>query len=140
MADFPVFERHMGVWEGTYTLLDAEGEVIYRHKSRLEIQHKGSEYFQRNIYTWPDGKVETYEFAGEFREGRLWLDVPRLRGSAVEVGDNDIVLTWVYKDSPTQQMAELIHLYDDTRRCRTWQFIENGKITRVMVINEEKVG
>ncbi len=140
MSDFPVFERHMGVWEGTYNLLDCEGKLLYTHQSRLEIGRKGTEYFQRNIYTWPDGKVESNEYPGKFADGRLWLDIPRLKGSAVEVGTDDIVLIWNYKENPAMQMAELIHLVDDTHRCRTWQFIENGKLTKVMAITEEKVG
>lgn len=139
MNDFPVLQRHMGIWEGTYALIDSEGKLLYKHKSRIETSRNGGEYFQRNIYTWDDGKVETFEFPGELRDGRLWFDTPRLTGSAVEVGENDVVLTWTYKDSPTQQLAELIHLVDDTHRTRNWQFIENGKLVRVMVISEEKI-
>ncbi len=139
MADFPIFERHMGAWEGTYTLIDTEGKILYQHKSRLEIRRNGPEYAQRNIYTWPDGKVETQDFPGKFEDGRLWFDIPRLRGSASEVGNDDIVLTWVYKENPDMSMAELIHLVDATHRCRTWQYIDKGQITKVMVINETKV-
>ena len=28
MNDFPVLQRHLGVWEGTYSLLDREGKQL----------------------------------------------------------------------------------------------------------------
>ncbi len=139
MSDFPVLQRHMGIWEGTYTLLDPSGKLLDQHKSRLEIQRNGSKYFQRNIYTWEDGRSESIDFPGELHDGRLWFETPRLSGSAVEADENVIILTWNYNNSPTQKLAEIIYLVDEHNRCRTWQFIENGQIVRVMLINEHKI-
>ena len=139
MSDFPVFARHKGVWEGSYTLLDRDGNVLDRHKSRLEIEMDEPKYFQRNIYTWDDGRSESIEFPGEFRDGRLWFDTPRLEGSAVEVDDDIIVLTWHYKDKPADSLGELIRLLDDNNRVRTWQFVDDGQFKKVMVIQERKV-
>lgn len=139
MSDFPVFKRHLGVWEGTYTLLDRDGRKLDHHKSRLEIGRNGKDYFQRNIYTWDDGRTQTLEFPGTFKDGRLWFDSPRLKGDAVEVGNDIIVLTWFYKDKPLDPLAELIRLLDDAHRVRTWQFIEDNRFTKVMFIEEFKV-
>ncbi len=139
MSDFPVLQRHMGAWEGTYTLLDPAGKVLDHHRCRLEISRDGPHYFQRNIYTWDDGRQQILEFPGDLRDGKLWFDVPRMKGHAEEVGNDIVILTWVYNDAPTQKLTEFVYLVDDTHRCRTWQFIENNIITKVMVINEVKV-
>lgn len=139
MNDFPVLQRHMGAWEGTYTLMDVQGNILDRHNCRIEISRNENTYFQRNIYTWEDGRKQVLEFPGELRDGRLWFDTERLSGSFREVGTDDGVLSWTYKDNPNQQLTELIHLVNDTQRCRCWQYMEDGKITKVMVISETKV-
>lgn len=136
---FPVLSRHLGAWEGTYTLMDVNGKILDHHKSRIEIRYDGVRYFQRNIYTWEDGRVENLEFPGDLRDGRLWFDTPRLIGSFMEVGTDDGVLTWNYKNAPNQQLTELIHLVNPSERCRCWHYMEDGKITKVMLINESKV-
>jgi Domain of unknown function (DUF3598) len=138
---FPVFARHAGVWEGTYTLLDAKtGEVLDKHKSKLTCKTNGiDEYSQQNVYTWDNGKVETKEFPGGFSDGALRFDNPRLKGVAFEADANTIILTWVYKDSPQDSYAEIITLESDTHRCRTWQHFENGVFAKLTVIDEQKV-
>jgi Domain of unknown function (DUF3598) len=138
---FPVFARHAGVWEGTYTLLDAKtGEVLDKHKSRLTCKTNGiDEYSQQNVYTWDNGKVETKEFPGVLADGALRFDNPRLKGEAFEADANTIILTWFYKDSPQDSYAEIITLETDTHRCRTWQHFENGVFAKLTVIDEQKV-
>jgi len=138
---FPVFARHAGVWEGTYTLMDAKtGEILDRHKSCLTCTTNGiDQYHQQNIYIWDDGRVETKEFPGGFSDGALRFDNPRLKGEAFEVDANTICLFWVYKDSPQDSYAEIITLESDTHRCRTWQHFENGEFAKLTVIDEWKV-
>ena len=139
-VDFPVFARHAGVWEGTYTLIDAKtGEILDHHKSKLTCNTNGIDhYHQQNVYTWEDGRVETKEFPGEFKDGALRFDNPRLKGQAFEVDDDVIMLTWVYKDSPQDAYYEIITLESDTHRCRTWQHFENGEFAKLTVIDERK--
>lgn len=139
--DFPVFARHAGIWEGTYTLIDAKtGGILDHHKSRLTCRTNGiDQYHQQNVYTWDDGRVETKEFPGEFSDGALRFDNPRLKGQAFEVDDDVIMLTWVYKDSPQDSYYEIITLESDTHRCRTWQHFENGVFAKLTVIDERKM-
>ncbi len=140
MNDFPVFRRHHGLWEGTYSLLDLNGRLLDRHQSRLQCDIKADgSYFQRNTYTWPDGKHEVFEFPGAFRDGALHFDTPRLKGRSLECTGDIIILYWNYKERPEDTLAEIITLVSDTRRVRTWQFIENGHLTRLMAIEENKV-
>lgn len=140
MSDFPLFDRHEGVWEGTYTLIDRRsGEVLDHHRSRLTCRIDGEDWWQRNEYTWDDGRSETKEFAGRFTGGKLVFDTPRLRGEAVEADDQTIVLRWVYCHAPNEAYSEIISLVDDHHRSRTWQHFEDGDFRKVTVIDERKV-
>lgn len=139
---FPVFLRHNGVWEGTYTQVDAKtGKILDHHKSKLTCLTNGiDQYRQQNVYTWEDGRQEIKEFPGELKDGWLKFDNERLRGESCEVDDDCIFLTWVYKDQPNNKFVEIITLVSDTHRSRTWQHFENGEFTKLTVIDERKVG
>jgi len=136
MADYPVLSQHFGAWEGTYALIESRtGEVLDRHQSRIEVWRDGTRYFQRNIYTWADGRQTSVEFPGELRDGRIYYDTERLIGEAMEVWDHTVILTWRYKAKPEERMLEVVQLVSPTRRIRTWQFPDG----RVMHIEEDKV-
>ncbi|MEM7355844.1 MAG: DUF3598 family protein [Acidobacteriota bacterium] len=140
MSDFPVFDRHIGVWEGTYTLIDrASGEVLDQHKSRLSCSIDGAKWSQRNEYDWADGRREDKAFDGDFRDGKLVFDTPRLKGAAVEADEKTIVLRWVYTHEPSSDYSEIITLVDDNHRSRTWQHFENGDFTKLTIIDERRV-
>lgn len=139
MSQFPVFDRHVGVWEGTYTLMDVTGKVLDRHKSRLTCEIDGDNWFQRNEYTWDDGKSDTKEFGGLFQGGKLVFDTPRLQGEAVEADEKTIVLRWIYAHEPESTYSEIISLVDAEHRCRTWQHFEQGEFAKLTVIDERKV-
>lgn len=137
---FPVFARHAGVWEGTYKLIDIKsGTILDQHRSKVTCkmfdQHN---YYQTNEYHWEDGRTVTREFPGEFRDGALCFDTPRMIGKAYEVDENTICLFWTYKDKSEDRYAEIISLQSTTHRCRTWQHFENGNFTKVTVIDEHK--
>lgn len=137
---FPVFEKHHGVWEGTYTRMDARtGQILDHHRSRLTCIKRGDEWFQRNEYMWDDGRTETKEFPGVFAAGALRFDNERLCGEAREVDDQTIVLRWIYKDRPHEEYSEIITLVDDRHRARVWQHFEHGQFTKLTVIDERKV-
>ncbi len=140
MSDFPLFQRHVGVWEGTYSLIDrTTGQILDSHRSRLTCKIDGDDWWQRNEYFWDDGRTETREFGGVFRDGKLLFDTPRLKGEAVEADEKTIVLRWVYTHEPDNDYSEIITLADDQHRCRTWQHLENGEFNRLTVIDERKV-
>ncbi len=139
---FPVFARHHGVWEGTYTRLDARtGELLDHHQSRLTCLIAGNNWRQINDYRWADERTESREFPGVFgADGWLRFDNPRLTGEACEVDPNTIFLTWRYKDEPGNHFTELITLVSDTHRCRVWKHFENGVFAKITIIDENKVG
>jgi len=140
MSEFPVFDRHIGVWEGTYTLIDRRtGKILDRHKSRLTCAIDGNKWSQRNEYEWEDGRKDDKAFDGDFRDKKLVFDTPRLTGEAVEADESSIVLRWVYSHEPDNRYSELITLVDDNHRSRTWQHFENGQFAKLTLIDEHRV-
>jgi len=140
MPNIGAFARHVGAWEGTYTLIDRRGTVLDHHRSRLETRVTGDAYWQKNVYTWDDGRQEVKEFEGTFiADGRLAFDTPRLKGLAQDSDGRAITLHWTYAHEPGNEYYEIITLESDTHRCRTWQHFEKGEFVKLTVIDERKV-
>lgn len=135
------FSRHVGAWEGTYTLMDRQGRILDQHRSRLECRITGDTWSQTNRYTWDDGRQEVKQFDGTFvADGRLAFDTPRLKGLAQDADGRAITLHWTYAHEPGNEYYEIITLIDDQHRARTWQHFEGGEFAKLTVIDERKVG
>lgn len=142
----PTLARHEGYWEGEYIYLDPSGKEIDRHTSRLAClfpeDDSEFQYDQTNTYTWPDGRQEVHHFPGTYDGyGRMHFDTDRLKGITWGLDENVIYLTWVYKEEGTNlRLFELIVLDDSgNNRCRTWQWVRDGKIEMRTIINETRV-
>jgi hypothetical protein len=140
MKDTPIFAQHTGIWEGTYTRIDAQGQVIDQHRSRLTLRIEGNTWRQTNEYTWPDGRREFHDFGASpiDQDGVLYYDNPRIVGKAWETGDT-ICLEWQYKQQPGTQLYEIINLLGDGHRMRTWQHSRNGHFEGLTMIEERRV-
>ena len=143
----PVLARHEGVWDGWYRTFDGAGRRVDEHRSRLVCRFPTSgpyPYHQTNHYTWPDGRVEIRDFPATFRDGRVWFDTELITGWAAEV-DLDafrrtVMLYWERRGEPGLHLYEMIQISDCGRfRCRTWQWIRDGRIQQRTLIDEEKV-
>src|SRR5690606_31937095 len=74
----PLVADQAGVWEGEYVHLDADQNIIDRHKSRLVCRlfdgpDGEARLSQTNIYTWADGTQEIRYFDGVFKGDRVWI-------------------------------------------------------------------
>lgn len=140
----PTLAKHEGYWAGEYIYLDPAGKIIDQHRSHLSCLFPESgefPYNQVNTYTWPDGRREVHEFPGTYDGyGRMNFDTERLKGVTWGLDENTIYLTWIYKEQGTDlRLFELIVLSDDgNNRCRTWQWVRNGKIEMRTIINETR--
>ena len=151
MADIkqalPGLARHEGVWEGWYRYFDAQGVKVDEHRSRLVCRFPDTgpfPYHQTNHYTWEDGRSEIRDFPASYRDGRVWFDTDQIVGWAAEVAQDSegrsIMLHWQRKDEPGLYLYEMIQISDCGRyRCRTWQWIRDGRIHMRTLIDEEKV-
>ena len=137
-ADVPVFDQHVGIWEGTYRYFSADGELTDVHHSRLELQRDCNQWTQTNTYRWDDGKTVTFSFPGTFSaENVLTIDTPRLYGEAWE-SKNMILLTWTYLDQPESQNFEMINLLSANSRVRSWQLTDGGEVNGFVLISETR--
>ena len=142
--EMPLLARHEGEWEGTYTFIDRDGNVTDRHRSHLTCAFPadGGEfpYQQTNHYEWDDGRTETINFPARYADKKIHFDTDRINGSAWEVDENAIVLTWVYKAQAGITLYELINLSPDgDHRARTWHWFKDGKLFQRTIINERRV-
>lgn len=142
MVELKLFPKHTGVWEGTYTRIGVDGQLIDRWKSRLTIKMMPNrQYHQVNQYFWEDGFEECLDFGVcSFNEkGELIFENPRLSGKAVEVG-RSINLIWEYKHRPGMVLFEQIDLIgNDDHRIRVWKWSEGDTFNGITMIEERKV-
>ena len=139
--EMPLLARHEGVWEGVYIHVDADNNVIDRHKSRLQCTFPSeAEYHQINTYTWDDGRTEEIHFPSTYRDGKIWWDNERIIGNCWEADPQTIMLRWERKDLPNAYLYEMIQLSaDGNDRARTWHWFENDELYKRTCIKEKRV-
>ena len=141
--EMPLLARHEGQWEGVYIHVDPQGAIVDQHKSLLTCTFPDSgpfDYFQTNVYTWDNGKQESLTFPALYRDKRIWWDNERITGSAWEIDQKTIMLTWTRKDLAGSSLYEMIQLSDNgIHRARTWHWFENDILVKRTLIKEEKL-
>ena len=144
----PLLAAQAGVWEGTYRCYDADGRLVDEHASRLTCRvapGDGFDYHQTNLYTWSDGRTDTREFRGRWRDDRLWFDDGPIEGWAAEdrfdPERRTLLLQWRRRDEPGTRFYEMIQLDGTLRlRSRVWQWIgADGRTSLRTLIDEHKV-
>ncbi|MCG8421630.1 MAG: DUF3598 domain-containing protein [Proteobacteria bacterium] len=140
--EMPLLARHAGEWKGTYLHVDADATIIDQHRSHLICtfpEDGPHQYFQTNIYEWRDGRREKFDFPAIYRDRRIWWDTERIVGSAWEIDENTIVLTWTRKDLPGASLYEMIQLCPEGHhRARTWHWFKDGELYQRTLIKEER--
>lgn len=141
--DMPLLVRHEGDWQGSYTTIDSEGNIIDKHNSFLtcEFPENGSyPYYQVNKYQWDDGKEEEHLFPATYRDKKIWFDTERLEGDAREVDDSVIILRFTSKLIPDVYVYEMIHLSScGNLRNRTMHWFKNNQLFQRVLVQEHRV-
>jgi uncharacterized protein YeaC (DUF1315 family) len=143
VATMPSLLRHEGVWEGIYRLVDAEGQALDWHHSRIEVRFPSDgphDYMQHNHFTWPDGRELRVEHPAVCRNGVLLWDTEHIHGKAWSVDERSTVLTWKRHDTPDAELYELIVINEhNTQRSRTWHWFRQGLLYQRTLIDERRV-
>ena len=146
ISNFKVFPKHTGVWEGTWTILDANCNEMQKFTAVLTQKIVDNQWRQTNVQTYANGKSETQNFVGHVvGEGQVEIESPdspfsNYKTLATEVGDNLIVFQIWDKATGILRAVETINLVSCDRRIRTTQSLtEDGKLRGVMVIVEQKI-
>jgi hypothetical protein len=142
-AAMPTLLAHEGLWEGTYTHIDVNRNVLDTHKTRVRCefpQYGPIVYRQHNHFIWEDGREAKAELPGEFRDGRLWWDLPTFSGSAWETHDGLILLSLNRKDEPGARFFEIIMMGEGGKsRSRTWHWFKDGALYKRTLCEETRV-
>ena len=141
MLSLKLFPSMTGIWEGTYTRLSENAEVMFTHKSKLSLHLSGNEWRQANLYAFDNGREEFHNIGmSPFNEnGVMKSDNHRIIGEAWEAnGGKNILLWWSYKQFPGSMLYEMITPISSTHRMRVWQHSINGKFEGLTMIEEWK--
>ena len=139
----PAMLKHEGVWEGQYTHIDTDANVLDTHTARVTCEFPNSGlyvYIQHNHFFWEDGREHTATLPGIFKDGRLWWDTDTFTGSAWETHDGLILLNLDRKDDPGARFYEIIAMGDTgLHRARTWHWFKNGKLFKRTLCDERRI-
>ncbi|MEG4988961.1 hypothetical protein QUB08_24870 [Microcoleus sp. BR0-C5] len=146
LSKFKVFPKHTGVWEGDWTILDAECKETRRFTAVVTQKIVDNEWRQTNLQTYANGQSETQKFVGYVvGEGQVQIEgldsvFSNYNTLATEVGDDLIIFQVWDKATGFMRAVETIHLVSSDRRIRTTQSLtEEGKLRGVMVIVERRI-
>lgn len=126
----------VGVWEGTYTSVTPDGELIERYRSRQETRLDGDLWRERITYFRDGREPEVYDFTGRFVDGRLVFEDDDISGDALLAGDDILVLPYTWKSRPDERVVETVILATPSHKARVWQVFDRGELVRVMIIKE----
>jgi len=128
---------HEKIWEGVYSHIDIGGNIIDRHKSRVEciFPDEGDVvYIQKNRFEWEDGKFTTIEFPGILKGGQISWDTEWFRAYGWQASEHIFLLELNRKDDIGTTFYEIIAINNDkTSRARTWHwFIDEVCVKRTL--------
>jgi hypothetical protein len=142
----PLVADQAGVWDGEYVHLNANHEIIDRHKSRLvcrlqEDDPAHATLAQTNIYTWGPDDQEIRYFETVFRGDRLWVDNDLIKGwvgpDNMDLTKRTIMVGWVSKLDAGLSFYEFITVaLDGNAKNRTWHWYREGRLFQRTIINE----
>ena len=127
-----------GVWEGTYTHLQPSGELIERFGSRQETRLRGSDWFERIVYSREGHEPEVIDFRAQITGDTVTFDDPDFSGVSYLVEGRITVFPYHWKNSPGREIVEIITLATEDYRTRLWQTFDHGLLTRITVIEERR--
>lgn len=147
LADFAVFPKHVGVWQGDWIRIDHNAQETMRFTGLLTQKIINNQWIQTNEHEFPDGKKVTQNFIGRvIGVGRVAIesaDPPFFNYLMIaqEVADHLLVFDICDKATGRILATETINLVQQNQRIRTTQsFSIEGIFQGVMLIVEHRVG
>ncbi|MDE0168234.1 MAG: DUF3598 family protein [bacterium] len=131
--------RVVGVWEGTYSSVTPDGDLIERYRSRQETSLDGDVWRERITYFRDEQEPQTYDFTGRFSGGMLLFEDDDISGDTYFAGEDILVLPYTWKSRPHEQVVETVILATASHKARVWQVFDRGELVRVMIIKEHLV-
>lgn len=146
LQDFKVFPKHIGVWQGDWLRLDANGQELARFTATLTKKIVDNQWIQTNTYNYADGSTVTNNFIGTVIGSGIvditGTDSPfsNFKAIASEHGDNIIIFNVWDKATNTLIGTETINLVRPDYCVRTSQgFNPEGTLKSFMIITEHRI-
>ncbi|MFG1943638.1 DUF3598 family protein [Nonomuraea sp. NPDC048826] len=127
-----------GVWEGTYTVLAPDGTVLERYPSRQEGRMEGTDWTEKVTYLREGAEPAVRHYRAVVDGDSVQFVDTEMWGSTNRAGDQAIVFTFGWNDRPGERIVEMSMPTGDYR-TRLWQHFENGRLSRLTVIEERRV-
>lgn len=146
IADYKVFPRHVGKWEGLVRVLDANLQENKCYKIAQVFDATENKWVISNTYLYSDGTSVTHVFdvipMGN-SEVEVKTEAPALKDAtmkAIEHGESTIDFKVFNSMTGKLQGIETITLVSEQERVRTTQmFDQEGAFKGLMVIVERRV-
>ncbi len=147
LENFKVLPKFVGTWEGQWTRLDQEGNVVERFTSILNQKIIDNHWVQTNQHQYPNGKIVKLNFFGTIiKNGTVLFESPDHPYSnflmlVEEHDDNLIIISVSEKINGSPLATETINLISENQRIRTLQQFQapEGKLSGFMIVIEHKV-
>jgi Domain of unknown function (DUF3598) len=145
LQDFQVFPKHVGVWQGNWLRLDANGQETARFTATLTKRIVDNQWMQTNTYHYENGTTVDHHYVGTvIGEARVELvghDSPfsNFKAIAEEQGENLIIFKVWDKETDALIGTELINLVRPDYCVRASQgFTPEGDLKSFMIITEHR--
>lgn len=145
IQEFKVFPKHLGVWQGKWLRLDANGQESARLTATLSQKIVDNRWVQSNTYNYADGTTVTHHFVGiAIAKGVVEITggdsaFSQYRSLAEEHGENLIIFNVWEKASGALIGLETINLVRPDYCIRTSQGLApDGTLKSLMVITEQR--
>lgn len=125
-----------GVWEGTYTELQPDATLLKRFTSRQEGLLEGNDWTEQVTYFTEDGPV-VQRFHATVEGDLVSFGNDEIWGHTARAGEDMIVFTFGWANRPDERIVECSRP-DGDYRTRLWQHFEDGKLSKLTVIEERR--
>ncbi|XZN91041.1 MAG: hypothetical protein ACM65M_26150 [Microcoleus sp.] len=146
ITNFKVLPKHIGIWEGDWTILDGDCKEKLKFTAVLTQKIVDNQWRQTNVQTYANGQSETQNFVGHVvGEGQIAIESPdspfsNYKTLATEVGEDLIIFQVWEKATGSLRAVETINLINSGERIRTTQSLtEEGKLRGIMVVVERRI-
>jgi len=146
LRNFNVFPKHVGVWQGNGTILDANYQEIQRFTATTTMKIVENQWLQTNEQTYADGKTTRLSILGTaVGEGKLEFASQQepfcyYRMLGEEHGDRLIIFQIWQKETGNILSVQTINLISDSQKvCTTQRFTLDGEVKDFLIILEQKL-
>lgn len=127
-----------GVWQGTYTVLGADGSLLERFESRQEGRMEGTDWTEKVVYLREGAEPAVRHYRAIVDGDSVRFVDEEMWGSTHRAGDQAILFTFGWNHRPEERIVEMSMPTGDYR-TRLWQHFEDGKLSRLTMIEERRI-